>query len=129
MKAWQPIVKAVHDKGGIFLCQLWHTGRYAALFASHAGSRSGTHSCLHTHRVSHRDYQPNGADPPSASAIKIEKHQVRLVACCALADCTLAEQQAACRCCCRMAARCRTRPRVLCARTSYRPWSSSTCRG
>lgn len=25
--AWRPIVKAVHDKGGIFFCQLWHVGR------------------------------------------------------------------------------------------------------
>jgi N-ethylmaleimide reductase len=25
--AWRPIVKAVHDRGGIFFLQLWHTGR------------------------------------------------------------------------------------------------------
>jgi 12-oxophytodienoic acid reductase len=27
VEAWKPIVKAVHDKGGIFFCQLWHCGR------------------------------------------------------------------------------------------------------
>lgn len=27
LEAWKPIVKAVHDKGGIFLCQIWHVGR------------------------------------------------------------------------------------------------------
>ncbi|CAI9115117.1 OLC1v1015953C1 [Oldenlandia corymbosa var. corymbosa] len=27
VEAWKPIVKAVHDKGGIFFCQMWHVGR------------------------------------------------------------------------------------------------------
>ncbi|PPS05569.1 hypothetical protein GOBAR_AA15076 [Gossypium barbadense] len=27
VEAWKPIVDAVHDKGGIFFCQLWHVGR------------------------------------------------------------------------------------------------------
>ena len=27
VEAWKPIVKAVHDKGGIFICQIWHVGR------------------------------------------------------------------------------------------------------
>ena len=27
VEAWKPIVKAVHDKGGLFFCQLWHAGR------------------------------------------------------------------------------------------------------
>ncbi|CAA7396553.1 unnamed protein product [Spirodela intermedia] len=26
VEAWKPIVNAVHDKGGIFFCQLWHVG-------------------------------------------------------------------------------------------------------
>ena len=26
-EAWKPIVDAVHAKGGIFFCQLWHGGR------------------------------------------------------------------------------------------------------
>ena len=31
-EAWKPIVKAVHDKGGIFFLQIWHVGR-----SSHTG--------------------------------------------------------------------------------------------
>ena len=27
VEAWKPIVKAVHDKGGIFFCQIYHAGR------------------------------------------------------------------------------------------------------
>ncbi|AES93719.2 12-oxophytodienoate reductase-like protein [Medicago truncatula] len=27
VEAWKPIVNAVHDKGGIFFCQIWHAGR------------------------------------------------------------------------------------------------------
>ncbi|KAK6945518.1 NADH:flavin oxidoreductase/NADH oxidase, N-terminal, partial [Dillenia turbinata] len=27
VEAWKPIVKAVHDKGGLFFCQIWHCGR------------------------------------------------------------------------------------------------------
>ncbi|XP_020261973.1 putative 12-oxophytodienoate reductase 5 isoform X2 [Asparagus officinalis] len=44
VEAWKPIVKAVHDKGGIFFCQLWHVGR-----------------------VSNYSYQPNGQAPISST--------------------------------------------------------------
>lgn len=27
VEAWKPIVDAVHAKGGIFFCQIYHTGR------------------------------------------------------------------------------------------------------
>ncbi|KAJ3675330.1 hypothetical protein LUZ60_004372 [Juncus effusus] len=27
VEAWKPIVNAVHEKGGVFFCQLWHVGR------------------------------------------------------------------------------------------------------
>ncbi|KAJ3702078.1 hypothetical protein LUZ61_005783 [Rhynchospora tenuis] len=27
VEAWKPIVNAVHEKGGIFFCQIWHAGR------------------------------------------------------------------------------------------------------
>ena len=27
VEAWRPIVDAVHAKGGIFFCQIWHVGR------------------------------------------------------------------------------------------------------
>jgi len=33
VEAWKPIVKAVHDKGAFFVCQIWHVGR-----ASHTGT-------------------------------------------------------------------------------------------
>ena len=44
--AWRPIVQAVHDRGGLFFLQLWHTGR-----------------------ISHPDLQ-GGAIPVAPSAIK-----------------------------------------------------------
>ncbi|KAL3683859.1 hypothetical protein R1sor_001881 [Riccia sorocarpa] len=53
---WKPIVKAVHDKGGIFFTQLWHCGR-----------------------MSHTSYQPNGAPPPSSTNRRIEEGEVMLV--------------------------------------------------
>ncbi|KAJ0700051.1 putative 12-oxophytodienoate reductase [Helianthus annuus] len=44
VEAWKPIVDAVHAKGGIFFCQIWHVGR-----ASNTG------------------YQPNGQAPISST--------------------------------------------------------------
>ncbi|KAH7663838.1 12-oxophytodienoate reductase protein [Dioscorea alata] len=44
VEAWKPIVKAVHDKGGVFICQLAHVGR-----------------------VSSYGYQPNGQAPISST--------------------------------------------------------------
>ncbi|KAI3962429.1 hypothetical protein MKW98_010980 [Papaver atlanticum] len=44
VEAWKPIVQVVHDKGGIFFCQIWHVGR-----------------------VSTCDYQPNGKAPISCT--------------------------------------------------------------
>ncbi|KAM7515328.1 hypothetical protein LguiA_004911 [Lonicera macranthoides] len=44
VEAWKPIVDAVHAKGGVFFCQIWHTGR-----------------------VSNRGFQPNGQDPISST--------------------------------------------------------------
>lgn len=32
VEAWKPVVKAVHDKGAVFFCQIWHCGR-----SSHMG--------------------------------------------------------------------------------------------
>ncbi|KAG0589341.1 hypothetical protein M758_1G013600 [Ceratodon purpureus] len=55
VEAWKPIVKAVHDKGGIFICQIWHTGR-----------------------VSHTSYQPGGAPPVSSTNRAIAKGEVTL---------------------------------------------------
>ncbi|XP_054793011.1 12-oxophytodienoate reductase 1-like [Prosopis cineraria] len=44
IEAWKPIVDAVHAKGGIFFCQIWHTGR-----------------------VSNSGLQPNGQAPISCT--------------------------------------------------------------
>ncbi|KAK4784729.1 hypothetical protein SAY86_019097 [Trapa natans] len=44
VEAWRPIVNAVHGKGGVFFCQIWHVGR-----------------------VSTTDYQPNGEAPLSCT--------------------------------------------------------------
>nr|XP_023914587.1 12-oxophytodienoate reductase 1-like isoform X3 [Quercus suber]POF07945.1 12-oxophytodienoate reductase 2 [Quercus suber] len=44
VEAWKPIVDAVHAKGGVFFCQIWHVGR-----------------------VSNQDFQPNGQSPLSSS--------------------------------------------------------------
>ncbi|KAL6184399.1 hypothetical protein ACLB2K_045800 [Fragaria x ananassa] len=44
VEAWKPIVNAVHAKGGIFICQIWHVGR-----------------------VSNSGYQPNGQAPISST--------------------------------------------------------------
>jgi len=48
VEAWKPIVNGVHLKGGVFFCQIWHTGR-----------------------ASHVDYQPNGQAPISSTDRKI----------------------------------------------------------
>nr|XP_010312987.1 putative 12-oxophytodienoate reductase-like protein 1 isoform X2 [Solanum lycopersicum] len=51
IEAWKPIVSAVHDKGGIFFCQLWHTGR-----------------------ISTKDFQPNGQVPISSTDKPVKTH-------------------------------------------------------
>ncbi|KAL8133191.1 putative 12-oxophytodienoate reductase 11 [Apium graveolens] len=53
VEAWKPIVDAVHAKGGIFFCQIWHVGR-----------------------VSNSDFQPNG-QPPVSSTDKMIAPQIR----------------------------------------------------
>ncbi|KAK9806581.1 hypothetical protein WJX73_004673 [Symbiochloris irregularis] len=55
VEAWKPIIKAVHDKGAVFLCQLWHTGR-----------------------ASHPAFQEGGKDPVAPSAIAIPDAKVFL---------------------------------------------------
>lgn len=27
VEAWKPVVEGVHEKGGVFFCQIWHSGR------------------------------------------------------------------------------------------------------
>uniref|UniRef100_A0A383VSS5 NADH:flavin oxidoreductase/NADH oxidase N-terminal domain-containing protein n=1 Tax=Tetradesmus obliquus TaxID=3088 RepID=A0A383VSS5_TETOB len=48
VQAWRQVTAAVHAKGGIFFCQLWHVGS-----------------------VSHPDYQPDGGLPVSPSGLPI----------------------------------------------------------
>ncbi|XP_021284685.1 putative 12-oxophytodienoate reductase 11 [Herrania umbratica] len=49
VEAWKPIVHAVHEKGGIFFCQLWHAGR-----------------------ASDHSFQPNGQPPISCTSKPIQ---------------------------------------------------------
>ncbi|XP_043696339.1 putative 12-oxophytodienoate reductase 11 [Telopea speciosissima] len=51
IEAWKPIVDAVHEKGGIFFCQLWHVGR-----------------------VSTPDFQPNRQAPVSSTDKALKPH-------------------------------------------------------
>ncbi|KAI3770425.1 hypothetical protein L6452_01558 [Arctium lappa] len=44
VEAWKPIVNAVHEKGSVFFCQIWHVGR-----------------------VSNNGFQPNGEAPLSST--------------------------------------------------------------
>ncbi|XP_057436774.1 putative 12-oxophytodienoate reductase 11 [Lotus japonicus] len=50
VQAWKPIVEAVHKKGGIFFCQLWHAGR-----------------------VSNYGFQPDGQPPISSTNKAVQK--------------------------------------------------------
>ncbi|GJW12640.1 putative 12-oxophytodienoate reductase 11 [Tanacetum coccineum] len=52
VEAWRPIVDGVHENGGVFFCQLWHSGR-----------------------VSNKIYQPNGRSPISSTDKPIGKQQ------------------------------------------------------
>ncbi|KAK8694947.1 hypothetical protein V6N13_072490 [Hibiscus sabdariffa] len=49
VEAWKPIVEAVHAKGGIFFCQIWHVGR-----------------------ASTYEYQPNGQAPISSTSNELK---------------------------------------------------------
>ncbi|GLJ47035.1 hypothetical protein SUGI_0993090 [Cryptomeria japonica] len=51
VEAWKPVSKAVHDKGGVIFCQLWHVGR-------------ASHTC----------YQADEMAPVSATGRKISDH-------------------------------------------------------
>ncbi|XP_038876227.1 12-oxophytodienoate reductase 3-like [Benincasa hispida] len=50
VQAWKPVVDAVHAKGSIIFCQLWHVGR-----------------------ASHQVYQPGGMPPISSTSKPISK--------------------------------------------------------
>ncbi|KAI4376497.1 hypothetical protein MLD38_014253 [Melastoma candidum] len=50
VNAWKSVVDAVHAKGGIFFCQLWHVGR-----------------------ASHAVYQPGGSAPVSSTEVPVSE--------------------------------------------------------
>lgn len=50
VEAWKKVVDAVHEKGAVIFCQLWHVGR-----------------------ASHQVYQPNGVAPISSTSKPISK--------------------------------------------------------
>uniref|UniRef100_A0A0D9V121 NADH:flavin oxidoreductase/NADH oxidase N-terminal domain-containing protein n=1 Tax=Leersia perrieri TaxID=77586 RepID=A0A0D9V121_9ORYZ len=54
VEAWRPVVEAVHAKGAVFICQIWHTGRV---------SPSGRCS-IQQHL---EKFQPNGQAPISST--------------------------------------------------------------
>ncbi|XP_047094478.1 putative 12-oxophytodienoate reductase 11 [Lolium rigidum] len=51
VEAWKPVVDAVHAKGAVFFCQIWHTGR-----------------------VSPTEFQPNGQAPVSSTDRQVTPH-------------------------------------------------------
>lgn len=55
VQGWKKVVQAVHEKGGIIFCQLWHVGR-----------------------ASHTYYQPNGAAPVSSTNKRVPDGSIRL---------------------------------------------------
>ncbi len=42
VEAWKPIVDAVHRKGALFICQLWHVGRVS----TNGKHSSNAHECF-----------------------------------------------------------------------------------
>ncbi|KAG0592526.1 hypothetical protein KC19_1G259800 [Ceratodon purpureus] len=66
VEAWKPIVKAVHDKGGVFFCQIWHVGR-----------------------VSHTSYQPNAAAPISSTNQAVKSEKIYLPSADGAVDCSI----------------------------------------
>lgn len=59
VEAWKPITKAVHDKGGLIFCQLWHCGR-----ASHPDLIGGrTPVSASAIAIQDNAYTPNGPAP------------------------------------------------------------------
>ncbi|CAM6101225.1 unnamed protein product [Calypogeia fissa] len=54
VEAWRPIVKTVHRKGGVFICQLSHVGRR-----------------------SHTSFQPNGGQPISSTSKPIQGSKLK----------------------------------------------------
>ncbi|XP_040369698.1 12-oxophytodienoate reductase 2 isoform X3 [Rosa chinensis] len=64
VEAWKPIVDAVHAKGGVFFCQIWHAGR-----VSNSGwCDKQNHDMLIAEPCSKLEaFQPNGQAPISCT--------------------------------------------------------------
>ncbi|CAM8929303.1 unnamed protein product [Rhodiola kirilowii] len=84
VEAWKAIVDAVHAKGGIIFCQLWHTGR-----ASHSGKSAVCFNTIDksnkvllikkTHFLPLSVYQPDGGKPISSTNKPLpEKYKILL---------------------------------------------------
>jgi hypothetical protein len=55
--AWKPIAAAVTSKGGVFFCQLWHTGRVSNCGAF-VVQLHGCHTCWRIDQMTwHRNWQ------------------------------------------------------------------------
>ncbi|XP_057450233.1 12-oxophytodienoate reductase 1-like [Lotus japonicus] len=55
VEAWKPIVDAVHAKGAIFFCQIWHVGRVSNSGQEIWSSHHNTHSHSQHHQHSQQD--------------------------------------------------------------------------
>ncbi|XP_062152359.1 12-oxophytodienoate reductase 1-like [Alnus glutinosa] len=58
VEAWKPIVDAVHAKGGIFFCQLWHVGRVSYQDFDGQAPISSTDKPLTTKRLDGEPFTP-----------------------------------------------------------------------
>ena len=45
--AWRRVVAAVHDKGGLIFCQLWHVGRASHTCESQLLTPTSIHPSIH----------------------------------------------------------------------------------
>ena len=80
VEAWKPIVKAVHDKGGIFFLQIWHVGRFSmtgmydyivnSCYDITASLSQSFFSWFFVH--SRPAYQPGGRAPVSSSNRRLD---------------------------------------------------------
>ncbi|XP_073007646.1 putative 12-oxophytodienoate reductase 5 isoform X1 [Typha latifolia] len=87
VEAWKPIVDAVHNRGAIFFCQLWHVGRSSTYRTYHYPSflligiyiyiyiyiLTYLNQCLY---LFYTEYQPNGQAPISSTDKQLKPQQM-----------------------------------------------------
>lgn len=61
--AWKPVTQAVHEEGGIIICQLWHTGRHGLSSLQPGGPVSASDVRL-DRMITGYDMQRHPADQP-----------------------------------------------------------------